>query len=128
MHSGSNDAQIISAHVNNVTWMELSAASQLGLTIDGHLTARDQELGLSSARGDTSKLQHLAKADHVAGDFDHSLHAESISARIRISRRRGASACLQREALVGRATADSPRELRTGHGLVATISVGHHDG
>ena len=33
------------AHVNNVAWMELSAAPQLGLTIDGHLTARDQDLG-----------------------------------------------------------------------------------
>jgi hypothetical protein len=105
MHSGGNDAQIIRAHLNNVTWMELSAAPQLGLTIDGHLTGCDQELGLSSARGDTSKLQHLAKADHVAGDFDQSLHAESISARIRISRRRGASACLRRDVLVGRAPA-----------------------
>jgi hypothetical protein len=63
--------------------MELSAAPQLGLTIDGHLTACDQELGLSSARGDTSKLQHLAKADTVAGDFDQSRHTESISRQIR---------------------------------------------
>ena len=64
------NAQIISAHVNNVAWMELPAAPQLGLTIDGHLTARDQDLGARSTRGDTSKLQRLAKADHVAGDFD----------------------------------------------------------
>jgi hypothetical protein len=78
-HSGGNDAQIIRAHVNNVTWMELSAAPHLGLTVDGHLTSCDQELRLSSARGDTSKLQHLAKADHVAGDFDQSLHTKSIS-------------------------------------------------
>ena len=79
MHSGGDDAQIIRAHLNDVTWTELSAAPQLGLTIDSHLTARDQELGVRSTRGDTSKLQHLAKADHVAGDFDQSLHAESVS-------------------------------------------------
>jgi hypothetical protein len=83
MHSAGNDAQIIRAHINNVTWMELPAAPQLGLTIDGHLTARDQELGLRSARGDTTKLQQLAKADHVPGDFDQSLHTESIPGRIR---------------------------------------------
>lgn len=83
MHSAGNDAQIIRAHINNVTWMELPAAPQLGLTIDGHLTACDQELGLRSARGDTSKLQHLTKADHVTGDFDQSLHTESISRQIR---------------------------------------------
>lgn len=45
MHSGGNDAQIIRAHVNNVARMELSATPQLGLAIDGHLTARDQDLG-----------------------------------------------------------------------------------
>lgn len=83
MHSAGNDAQIIRAHINNVTWVELPAAPQLGLTIDGHLTACDQELGLRPARGDTSKLQHLTKADHVTGDFDQSLHTESISRQIR---------------------------------------------
>ena len=81
MRSGSNDAQIIPADVNNVTWMELSAAPQLGLTIDGHVAVGDQELGFRSARGDPRKLQHLAKADHVASDFDRSLHTESVSGR-----------------------------------------------
>jgi hypothetical protein len=81
MRSGGNDAQIIPADVNEITWMELPAAPQLGLTIDGHLAAGDQELGVRSARGDSRKLQRLAKADHVAGDFDRSLHTESVPDR-----------------------------------------------
>jgi len=57
MHSSGNDAQIIYAHAHNVTGMELSAAPELRVTVDGHLTAGDQGLGIRSARGSTGKLQ-----------------------------------------------------------------------
>jgi hypothetical protein len=57
MHSGANDAQIVGAHVNNVTGTELSAAPQLKLTVDGHLTSGDQGLGIRAARRRTGKLE-----------------------------------------------------------------------
>ncbi len=57
MHLGCNDAQIVRAHAHDVTGMELSAAPQLRLTIDGHLTAGDQRLGIRSARCSTGKLE-----------------------------------------------------------------------
>lgn len=81
--SGGNDEQIIGANANNITGMELSAAPQLRLAVDGHLTAGDQSLGIRPARGSTGKLEQLAKADHVAGDFDQLLHRESISGPVR---------------------------------------------
>lgn len=49
MPSGGNDAKIIRPHANNVTWMELLASPQLGLTLDGYLTASDHGLGVGSA-------------------------------------------------------------------------------
>ena len=71
--------QIIRRYANNVTGMELSAAPQLRFTVDDHLTTGDQGLGIRSARGSTGKLEQLAEADHVAGDFDQLLHAASIA-------------------------------------------------
>jgi len=57
MRGGGNDAQIVCAHAHQVAGMELSAASQLRLTVDGHLTAGDQRLRVRSARGSTGKLE-----------------------------------------------------------------------
>lgn len=54
---GGDDAQVICAHAHRVAGMELSAAPHLGLTVDDHLTAGDQGLGIRSARGSTGKLQ-----------------------------------------------------------------------
>ena len=82
-HSAGDDAQIIGPRADNVAWVELSAAPELGLAVDGHLTAADQGLGVRSARGDPGKLEQLAKTDHVAGDFDRSLHTQSVSGPIR---------------------------------------------
>jgi hypothetical protein len=39
--------------------MELSAATHLRLTVDRHLSAGDQDLGIRSARGDAGKLKQL---------------------------------------------------------------------
>jgi hypothetical protein len=61
--------------------MELSPTPQLELTVDGHLTAGDQGLGIRSARGSTGKLEQLAKADHVAVDSDQLLHTEIVAGR-----------------------------------------------
>jgi hypothetical protein len=74
--------EIIRADAHNVTVVELSAPPQLRLTVDGHVTAADQGLGIRSVRGSTGKLEQLAKADHVTGDFDRSLHTESVAGSI----------------------------------------------
>jgi hypothetical protein len=57
MHSARNNAQIIDAHAHNVTGMELSAAPELRLTVNGHPAAGDQGLGIGSARGSAGKLE-----------------------------------------------------------------------
>ena len=62
--------------------MELSAAPQLRLAVDGHLTAGDQGLGIRSAGGNTGKLEQLAQADHVAGDLDGVLHTRRVAGPI----------------------------------------------
>ncbi len=54
--SGGNDAKIIRSHAHNVTGVELSAAPQFRLTIDGHLTAGDQGLGVRSPRAAPASL------------------------------------------------------------------------
>lgn len=78
-HLGSDDVQGIRAYAHDVTGMELSAAPQLRFTVDGHLTAGDEGLGLRSARGSAGKLEQLAEPDHVAGDSDRLLHTESVA-------------------------------------------------
>ena len=52
-----DDAQIIFAHAHDVAGTELSAAPQFGLTVDGHLTAGDQRLGVGSGGGSTGELE-----------------------------------------------------------------------
>ena len=57
MHSAGNDAQIVHAYAHNVTVMELSAAPELGFTVDGHPAAGDQRFGIGSACGSAGKLE-----------------------------------------------------------------------
>ena len=57
MHSAGNDAQIVHTYAHNVTVMELSAAPELGLTVDGHPAAGDQRFSICSACGSAGKLE-----------------------------------------------------------------------
>jgi hypothetical protein len=49
MHEGGDDAEIIWS-TRDVAGVELSAAPQFGLTVDSHLSAGDQRLGIGLPR------------------------------------------------------------------------------
>ncbi len=52
-----NDAQLACADSHHVPGVELAAAPQLRLAVDGYLPAGDQGLGVRSVRGYTGQLQ-----------------------------------------------------------------------
>ncbi len=52
-----NNAEIVRADAHDVAGVQLPAAPELRLTVDGHVTAGDQGLGLRPTRDSAGKLE-----------------------------------------------------------------------
>ena len=60
----------------------LTSAPGFWLTVDTHVAAGDQRLGLAAVRDDVGELEQLPQANAVLADFD--LHPASVTHRIRL--------------------------------------------
>src|SRR4051794_16736378 len=67
-------------HRDDVAGHQLASPAQIDLTVHGHVTGRDQHLGLATGVDQISQFEELAESDHVAADLHRTHghhHAES---------------------------------------------------